>query len=121
MALLRGANRPLLTRLISEEVHMEVHKEAREHIDIDFYSEKVIQVIFHQESIWAQRPTFAPKKHPKSNALGTNGCKTVKEINPRVGCNSNKANDSILMVFKNSVDLNDNIKVRFCFYIGIAF
>ena len=62
VALLRGANRPLLTRLISEEVHMEVHKEAREHIDIDFYSEKVIQVIFHQGSIWAQTVAKQLKK-----------------------------------------------------------
>ena len=44
VALLRGANRPLLTRLISEEVRMEVSKREREYIEIDFESDKVIQV-----------------------------------------------------------------------------
>jgi hypothetical protein len=40
VALLRGANRPLLTRLINEEVGIEAAKKERNFIDIDFYSDK---------------------------------------------------------------------------------
>ena len=43
MALLRGANRPLLTRLIQNEVELEWKKCFRPEIEIDLASEKVIQ------------------------------------------------------------------------------
>merc|ERR1712083_916250 len=43
VALLRGANRPLLTRLIQEEVALEWKKGFRPEIEIDLASEKVIQ------------------------------------------------------------------------------
>ena len=43
MALLRGANRPLLTRLIQEEVALEWKKGFRPQVEIDLASEKVIQ------------------------------------------------------------------------------
>ena len=42
---MRGANRPLLTKLIHQEVDIEIRQEARDiTIDVDFYSDKVIQV-----------------------------------------------------------------------------
>ena len=45
VALLRGANRPLLTKLIHQEVDMEIQQQARSlNIEVDFYSDKVIQV-----------------------------------------------------------------------------
>lgn len=43
MALLKGANRPLLTRLIIQEVQIETGNSYRPTIDIDFGSSKVIQ------------------------------------------------------------------------------
>ena len=43
VALLRGANRPLLTRLIQEEVVLEYTEAFRPPLEIDFNSEKVIQ------------------------------------------------------------------------------
>ena len=43
MALLRGANRPLLTRLVEHEVETEVNEYPRSGIDIDFRSHRVIQ------------------------------------------------------------------------------
>ena len=43
MALLRGANRPLLTKLIMQEVENEMKRGLREKIEIDFTSERVIQ------------------------------------------------------------------------------
>ena len=43
VALLRGANRPLLTRLIQQEVDYEAGHRPRAYIDIDFDSDKVIQ------------------------------------------------------------------------------
>ena len=43
MALLRGANRPLLTKLIMQEVENEMKKGLRENVDIDYTSERVIQ------------------------------------------------------------------------------
>ena len=43
VALLRGANRPLLTRLIIEEVTTEAKQSHRPFIEIDFTSPKVIQ------------------------------------------------------------------------------
>ena len=42
MALLRGANRPLLTRLIIQEVEMLLCSNERR-VDVDYTSEKVIQ------------------------------------------------------------------------------
>ena len=47
VALLRGANRPLLTRLIEQEVEIESQRLPRPFdLEIDMYSEKVIQVMF---------------------------------------------------------------------------
>ena len=43
MALLRGANRPLLTRLIIQEVELLLLSANDPRIDIDYNSEKVIQ------------------------------------------------------------------------------
>ena len=43
IALLRGANRPLLTKLILQEVENEMRKGLRERVEIDFASERVIQ------------------------------------------------------------------------------
>ena len=43
MALLRGANRPLLTQLIEQEVETEVTEKERLGVEIDFRSHKVIQ------------------------------------------------------------------------------
>ena len=43
MALLRGANRPLLTRLVEQEVAAEVQEAPRSSVDIDFRSHRVIQ------------------------------------------------------------------------------
>ena len=43
VALLRGANRPLLTRLIEEEVRLEWKNGFRPIVEIDFASKKVIQ------------------------------------------------------------------------------
>ena len=43
MALLRGANRPLLTKLIMQEVENEMRKGLRDKVDIDYTSERVIQ------------------------------------------------------------------------------
>ena len=43
VALLRGANRPLLTRLIEEEVKLEWENGFRPKVEIDFTSHKVIQ------------------------------------------------------------------------------
>ena len=45
VALLRGANRPLLTKLIHQEVQIEMNLEPRlKSIDVDFGSDRVIQV-----------------------------------------------------------------------------
>ena len=45
VALLRGANRPLLTKLIHQEVETEFREKIRSaSVEIDFYSDKVIQV-----------------------------------------------------------------------------
>ena len=42
---MRGANRPLLTKLIHQEVEMEIRQEARSiNCEVDFHSDKVIQV-----------------------------------------------------------------------------
>ena len=43
MALLRGANRPVLTRLIQQEVSVESKQSYRPNVEIDFTSPKVIQ------------------------------------------------------------------------------
>lgn len=44
VALLRGANRPLLTRLVLEQVDLEYHQKPRLPCTIDFKSDRVIQV-----------------------------------------------------------------------------
>ena len=45
VALMRGANRPLLTKLIHQEVNMEINQETRSiNGEVDLYSDKVIQV-----------------------------------------------------------------------------
>ena len=45
IALMRGANRPLLTKLIHQEVDMEIRQEPRvNNFEVDFYSDRVIQV-----------------------------------------------------------------------------
>ena len=45
VALMRGANRPLLTKLIHQEVEMEIRQGTRSlNVEVDFNSEKVIQV-----------------------------------------------------------------------------
>ena len=36
VALLRGANRPLLTKLVESEVHIETAEEPRDRLEIDF-------------------------------------------------------------------------------------
>ena len=43
---MRGANRPLLTKLIHQEVDIEIRQEVRSiNSEVDFYSDKVIQVL----------------------------------------------------------------------------
>lgn len=45
VALLRGANRPLLTKLIHQEVDIEIRQDVRSlNVEVDFHSDKVIQV-----------------------------------------------------------------------------
>ena len=45
VALMRGANRPLLTKLIHQEVDLEIHQGLRSlNVEVDFHSDKVIQV-----------------------------------------------------------------------------
>ena len=43
VALLRGVNRPLLTRLVLQEVRLEEKESERDFVDIDFRSDHVIQ------------------------------------------------------------------------------
>ena len=45
VALMRGANRPLLTKLIHQEVDLEIRQGLRSlNVEVDFHSDKVIQV-----------------------------------------------------------------------------
>ena len=53
VALMRGANRPLLTKLIHQEVDLEIRQGLRSlNVEVDFHSDKVIQVgnyfIYHK-------------------------------------------------------------------------
>ena len=42
---MRGANRPLLTKLIHQEVDLEIRQGLRSlNVEVDFHSDKVIQV-----------------------------------------------------------------------------
>ena len=57
MALLRGANRPLLTRLITDEVAIEAAGKDRSIVEIDFESEKVTVTNF-SHSIYLEIKRF---------------------------------------------------------------
>ena len=63
---MKGANRPLLTKLIHQEVDLEIRQGLRSlNVEVDFHSDKVIQVgkyfMYHKRHFSKMRRRFYVK------------------------------------------------------------